>query len=63
MRQVLCPVLLGRDEEIRYLQAAPAAAEATFLSPRTVEKHVASLLAKTGLRRGAASWVFRRLDG
>ena len=26
-------------------------AEAMFLSPRTVEKHVASLLAKTGLRR------------
>jgi len=24
-----------------------------FLSPRTVEKHVASLLAKTGLRRRA----------
>ncbi len=27
-------------------------AERMFLSPRTVEKHVASLLAKTGLRRG-----------
>jgi DNA-binding CsgD family transcriptional regulator len=39
-------------------------AEAMFLSPRTVEKHVASLLAKTGLRRSqlagyaaGLSWV------
>ena len=30
-------------------------AERMFLSPRTVEKHVASLLAKTGLRR--SSWL------
>jgi hypothetical protein len=28
VRQVLCPVLVGRDEEIRYLQAALATAEA-----------------------------------
>ena len=28
VRQVLCPVLVGRDEEIRHLQAALAAAEA-----------------------------------
>ena len=35
-------------------------AERMFLSPRTVEKHVASLLAKTGLRRAQLSWVFRR---
>ena len=34
-------------------------AERMFLSPRTVEKHVASLLAKTGLRRAQLSWVFR----
>ena len=34
-------------------------AERMFLSPRTVEKHVASLLAKTGLRRRPAGWVFR----
>ena len=28
MRQVLCPLLVGRDEEIGYLQAALTAAEA-----------------------------------
>jgi DNA-binding CsgD family transcriptional regulator len=34
-----------------------------FLSPRTVEKHVASLLAKTGLRRGQLAGYSAGLDG
>jgi DNA-binding CsgD family transcriptional regulator len=38
-------------------------AERMFLSPRTVEKHVASLLTKTGLRRGQLAGYFARLDG
>jgi DNA-binding CsgD family transcriptional regulator len=36
-------------------------AEAMFLSPRTVEKHVASLLAKTGLRRSQLAGYVARL--
>jgi DNA-binding CsgD family transcriptional regulator len=38
-------------------------AERMFLSPRTVEKHVASLLAKTGLRRTQLAGYSARLDG
>jgi len=38
-------------------------AEAMFLSPRTVEKHVASLLAKTGLRRSQLAGYSAALDG
>jgi DNA-binding NarL/FixJ family response regulator len=38
-------------------------AEAMFLSPRTVEKHVASLLAKTGLRRAQLAGYSATLDG
>jgi DNA-binding CsgD family transcriptional regulator len=38
-------------------------AEAMFLSPRTVEKHVASVLAKTGLRRSQLAGYAARLDG
>ena len=38
-------------------------AERMFLSPRTVEKHVASLLAKTGLRRGQLAGYSAGLDG
>jgi len=38
-------------------------AAAMFLSPRTVEKHVASLLAKTGLRRGQLAGYSAALDG
>ena len=38
-------------------------AERMFLSPRTVEKHVASLLAKTGLRRGQLAGYTAGLDG
>ena len=38
-------------------------AEAMFLSPRTVEKHVASLLAKTGLRRAQLAGYSAALDG
>ena len=38
-------------------------AEAMFLSPRTVEKHVASLLAKTGLRRAQLAGYSAGLDG
>ena len=38
-------------------------AERMFLSPRTVEKHVASLLAKTGLRRAQLSGYSAGLDG
>jgi DNA-binding CsgD family transcriptional regulator len=34
-----------------------------FLSPRTVEKHVASLLAKTGLRRGQLAGYYAGLPG
>ena len=34
-----------------------------FLSPRTVEKHVASLLAKTGLRRAQLAGYSAGLDG
>ena len=37
-------------------------AEAMFLSPRTVEKHVASLLAKTGLRRSQLAGYSSGLD-
>jgi hypothetical protein len=39
------------------------AAERMFLSPRTVEKHVASLLAKTGLRRAQLGGYSAGLDG
>jgi DNA-binding NarL/FixJ family response regulator len=38
-------------------------AERMFLSPRTVEKHVASLLAKTGLRRAQLAGYSAALDG
>jgi DNA-binding CsgD family transcriptional regulator len=38
-------------------------AERMFLSPRTVEKHVASLLAKTGLRRGQVAGYSAALGG
>jgi DNA-binding CsgD family transcriptional regulator len=38
-------------------------AEAMFLSPRTVEKHVASVLAKTGLRRAELAGYAAALDG
>jgi DNA-binding CsgD family transcriptional regulator len=38
-------------------------AERMFLSPRTVEKHVASLLAKTGLRRGQLAGYYAGLPG
>ncbi len=38
-------------------------AQRLFLSPRTVEKHVASLLAKTGLRRGQLAGYSAALDG
>jgi DNA-binding CsgD family transcriptional regulator/tetratricopeptide (TPR) repeat protein len=38
-------------------------AERMFLSPRTVEKHVASLLAKTGLRRAQLTGYAAALDG
>ena len=37
-------------------------AEAMFLSPRTVEKHVASVLAKTGLRRSQLAGYAAGLD-
>jgi DNA-binding CsgD family transcriptional regulator len=38
-------------------------AQAMFLSPRTVEKHVASVLAKTGLRRSQLAGYAAGLDG
>jgi DNA-binding CsgD family transcriptional regulator len=38
-------------------------AERMFLSPRTVEKHVASLFAKTGLRRAQLAGYVAGLDG
>ncbi len=38
-------------------------AKRMFLSPRTVEKHVASLLAKTGLRRAQLAGYSAGLDG
>ena len=38
-------------------------AERMFLSPRTVEKHVASLLAKTGLRRAQLAGYSAGLHG
>jgi DNA-binding CsgD family transcriptional regulator len=47
----------GREADVLALVAQGLTnreiAERMFLSPRTVEKHVASLLAKTGLRRRA----------
>ncbi len=49
--------MTGREADVLGLLAQGLTnreiAERMFLSPRTVEKHVASLLAKTGLRRRA----------
>ena len=36
---------------------------ALLLSPRTVDKHVAALLAKTGLRRSQLAGYAAELDG
>jgi DNA-binding NarL/FixJ family response regulator len=58
----------GREAEVLRLLAGGLTnreiAERMFLSPRTVEKHVASLLVKTGVRRRAQlAGYFARLDG
>jgi DNA-binding CsgD family transcriptional regulator/tetratricopeptide (TPR) repeat protein len=58
----------GREAEVLGLLAGGLTnreiAERMFLSPRTVEKHVASLLVKTGVRRRAQlAGYFAGLDG
>ena len=57
----------GREADVLRLVAQGLGnreiAERMFLSPRTVEKHVASLLAKTGLRRGQLAGYSAGLDG
>jgi DNA-binding CsgD family transcriptional regulator len=60
--------ITGREADVLALVAGGLTnreiAERMFLSPRTVEKHVASLLAKTGLRRrGELTGYFAELDG
>ena len=56
----------GREADVLRLAARGLGnreiAEAMFLSPRTVEKHVASLLAKTGLRRSQLAGYAAGLD-
>lgn len=57
----------GREADVLALAAGGLTnreiAERLFLSPRTVEKHVASLLVKTGLRRrGDLAGYFAALD-
>jgi DNA-binding CsgD family transcriptional regulator len=57
----------AREAEVLRLVAAGLTnreiAERLFLSPRTVEKHVASLLVKTGLRRAQLAGYLAGLDG
>jgi DNA-binding CsgD family transcriptional regulator/tetratricopeptide (TPR) repeat protein len=57
----------GREADVLRLVAQGLGnreiAERMFLSPRTVEKHVASLLAKTGLRRAQLAGYSAGLDG
>jgi DNA-binding CsgD family transcriptional regulator/tetratricopeptide (TPR) repeat protein len=57
----------GREADVLRLVALGLGnreiAERMFLSPRTVEKHVASLLAKTGLRRAQLAGYSAELDG